>query len=84
MSFVATGFATGPVRLVLPVMSTQTEAGQEFTATTLSSRQGHLSEPTLEPTPELLAELAAKSAEFETATPQEIIRWAVEEFRAAS
>jgi phosphoadenosine phosphosulfate reductase len=61
-------------------MSTQTEAVQEVTATALGSRQGHLSEPTLEPTPELLAELAAKSAELETATPQEIIRWGVERF----
>ena len=34
----------------------------------------------LEPTEELLAELAAKSDELETATPQEIIRWAAERF----
>jgi len=34
----------------------------------------------LEPTPELLAELAAKSAELEKATPQEILQWAVDRF----
>lgn len=31
-------------------------------------------------TPELLAELAAKSEELETATPEEIIRWAADRF----
>jgi len=34
----------------------------------------------LEPTAELLEELAQKNAEFETATPQEILRWAVKRF----
>lgn len=34
----------------------------------------------LEPTPELLEELSRKSAEFETASPQEILRWTVERF----
>ena len=34
----------------------------------------------LEPTAELLDELAAKNAELETASPQEIIRWANERF----
>jgi phosphoadenosine phosphosulfate reductase len=34
----------------------------------------------LEPTPELLEELAARSAELETASPQEILRWAVDRF----
>lgn len=34
----------------------------------------------LEPTDELIAELAAKSQELETATPQEIIAWANERF----
>lgn len=34
----------------------------------------------LEPTEELLAELAAKSEELETATPEEIIAWAAERF----
>lgn len=36
-------------------------------------------EPT-EPTPELLAELKSRSDELETATPQEIIRWAADRF----
>lgn len=34
----------------------------------------------LEPTSELLEELSAKSAELESATPQEILRWAVYRF----
>jgi phosphoadenosine phosphosulfate reductase len=34
----------------------------------------------LEPTPELLEELRARSEEFESATPQRILRWAVERF----
>lgn len=34
----------------------------------------------LEPTPELLMELKRQSAEFETATPQDILRWAVARF----
>lgn len=34
----------------------------------------------LEPTPELLAELAAKNDELESVQPEEIIRWAVERF----
>ncbi len=33
-----------------------------------------------EPTPELLAELKSRSDELETATPQEIIRWAADRF----
>ena len=37
-------------------------------------------EAKLEPTDELLAELRAKSDELETATPQAILRWAVERF----
>lgn len=32
------------------------------------------------PTPELLAQLAEHSARLETATPQEIVRWAVEQY----
>ena len=36
--------------------------------------------PMLEPTPDLLAELAAKSKELESATPQDILRWTVERF----
>ena len=36
----------------------------------------------LEPTDELLAELADVSNRFETATPIEILRWAVERFGA--
>ncbi|MAV35310.1 MAG: phosphoadenylyl-sulfate reductase [Planctomycetaceae bacterium] len=36
--------------------------------------------PALEPTPELLAELASRSEEFETAPPQRILQWAVERF----
>jgi len=34
----------------------------------------------LEPTPDLLAELALKSEELETATPQDILRWTAERF----
>lgn len=34
----------------------------------------------LSPTPELLEELAAASARLETASPEEIVRWAVERF----
>jgi phosphoadenosine phosphosulfate reductase len=34
----------------------------------------------LEPTPELLEELSARSQELEAATPQEILRWAVERY----
>ncbi len=34
----------------------------------------------LEPTPELLAELKQKSGELESATPREILQWAVKEF----
>lgn len=34
-----------------------------------------------DPSPELLAELAAASAELETATPQQILVWATERFR---
>ena len=44
------------------------------------SREEVVSSTQLEPTPELLAELQQKSAELETATPHEIIRWAVERF----
>jgi phosphoadenosine phosphosulfate reductase len=36
--------------------------------------------PMLEPTPDLLAELAAKSQKLESATPQDILRWTVERF----
>ena len=34
----------------------------------------------LEPTPELLSELSAESARLETASPQEVLRWAVDRF----
>jgi len=34
----------------------------------------------IDPVPEFLSELAARSAELETATPQDILRWAVERF----
>ncbi|KAA5543093.1 phosphoadenylyl-sulfate reductase [Roseiconus nitratireducens] len=43
--------------------------------------QGALAaDPPLEPTEELLAELAHQSERLEEATPQEILRWAVERF----
>ena len=35
----------------------------------------------LVPTDEFLAQLAAKSQELETATPQEILRWAIDEYK---
>lgn len=38
------------------------------------------SPPTVEPTPELIAELAEASARLETATPEEIVAWAAERF----
>lgn len=37
-------------------------------------------DPPLEPTEELLAELASASERLEAATPQEILRWAIERF----
>jgi phosphoadenosine phosphosulfate reductase len=57
----------------LTVIHTQTGCG-----VSKGARDDSL-EPT-EPTPELLAELKSKSDELETATPQEIIRWAADRF----
>jgi phosphoadenosine phosphosulfate reductase len=56
-------------------MSTQIEAKEEVAASSTV-------EASLVPTPELLAELSARNAEFESATPQEIIRWGVERFQS--
>ncbi|MCO8123667.1 phosphoadenylyl-sulfate reductase [Stieleria sp. TO1_6] len=43
--------------------------------------QGALAaDPPLAPTPEFLAELADHSARLETATPQEILKWAIDRF----
>ena len=49
-------------------------------ATTAPENQTVVNEPRLTPTAELLDELGEKNAEFETASPQEILRWAVERF----
>jgi phosphoadenosine phosphosulfate reductase len=46
----------------------------------MSSRDDIQKGDQLLPTSELLEELASRSAEFETASPQEILRWAVERF----
>ena len=42
--------------------------------------EANVNDPQLQPTPELLAELARKNDELESATPKEIIRWAIEHF----
>lgn len=41
---------------------------------------GSVHSPPLEPTDEMLAELAARSAELEEASPQEILKWATERY----
>ncbi len=46
----------------------------------LSFREAVVDNSQLEPTPELLGELDQKNAELESASPEEIIRWAVERF----
>ncbi len=43
-------------------------------------KKDHASAERLEPTPELLDELSRRSEELEAASPQEILRWAVERF----
>lgn len=48
--------------------------------TTPATRRPQPALDRLEPTPELLAELARHSARLETATPQEIIAWAHEQY----
>lgn len=72
--------ATQPRPLRILPMSTQTEAAQSLAPTAVVADQTVSIPPSLQPTPELLAELAAKSVEFESATPQAIIRWGVERF----
>lgn len=61
-------------------MTTQTEAPEQVSDAPHAQEQISSASDQLEPTPDLLAELAEKSAELETATPQEIIRWGVERF----
>jgi phosphoadenosine phosphosulfate reductase len=67
-------------RLRILPMSTQTESTQQLTPPSSGIDGAPAKPPQLAPTPELLAALAEKSAELESATPQEIIRWGVERF----
>jgi phosphoadenosine phosphosulfate reductase len=83
------------LRLVMPETSTEPEAATEAPASptdtiSMDSSDTVIIEPAaqpvneypmpLEPTPELLAELEAASAQLETATPEEIIAWARDRF----
>ena len=70
----------------LPVLSTQTRpSAKPHLLRVLSvnddpSRGALAADPPLAPTDELLAELANASAELESATPSEILHWAVDRF----
>lgn len=76
-----------------PMNNNQPDRGSESPAPTLKTvplqlvsidsgepRGALAADPPLEPTDELLAELVAASDRLESATPQEILRWAVDRF----
>ncbi len=64
-----------PTRPPLRLFDPSQRAVPHEVAGPLESEDGRL-----EPTPELLSELSAESARLETASPQEVLRWAVDRF----
>ena len=63
------------------LMTAQTEPIQlRVIAPDAPSQPPVQAEDALEATPEVLAELSARSAELESSTPQEILRWAIDRF----
>jgi phosphoadenosine phosphosulfate reductase len=71
---------TQPTLPVLKIVSVEPAEDRQAPSSNASGSVIATSDQPLEATPELLEYLAAESQKLETATPQEIVRWAVEHY----